>query len=249
MVEPTSEGHGRQAGPARRWVFFALAMVVGLICLRLGVWQLDRLAERRAQNAAIRDRLELPPLALPEDFVGEEDMTYRRATARGVFDASNEVFLSGRSLDGIAGVHVVTPLRFEARDQALLIDRGWISDPVYRTESPDRWAIDGPVEVSGVLLPSQREPALAFLADQVPDEGEPPLRAWRALSVPGIQAQLPYPILDVYLTQQSPSADEAPTPTPELDLSDGPHLGYAIQWFAFAATAFVGGFIWLRRRG
>ena len=247
MGLPSPSETGRESAPIRRWAFFALAMIVGMACVRLGFWQLDRLAERQAQNAAARAQLDLPALRLPEDLDGVEDLASRRAAARGIFDPSQEVYLGGRSLDGVAGVHVVTPLHLEQSDQTVLVDRGWISDPDYRTESPETWSIDGPIEVSGVLLPTQREPALAILADRLPEPGEPPLRLWRALSIPGIRAQLPYPILDVYLMQETPpSAEGAPVPTSELDLSEGPHLGYAIQWFAFAAIALAGGAFWLR---
>ncbi|HKY85116.1 MAG TPA: SURF1 family protein [Anaerolineales bacterium] len=243
-LRPTSSSRS-----ARRWVFFALALVVGVVCVRLGIWQLGRLGERRAQNAAARARMDLPALILPEDITGLSDLSYRRASARGVFDSTREVYLSDRSLDGVAGVHVVTPLHLEESDQTILVERGWIADSVYRTQPPASWSVEGQVEVSGLLLPSQREPSLAFLADRPPGPGEPPRRAWRALSIPGIQAQLPYPVLGVYLMQESSGPSEGPlTPILELDLSEGSHLGYAVQWFAFAATAFIGGWIWMRRR-
>jgi len=152
-------------------------------------------------------------------------------------------------MDGMAGVHVVTPLHLAGSDQTILVERGWIADKVYRTQPPASWSVGGQVEVSGLLLPTQREPSLAFLADRPPGLGEPPLRAWRALSIPGVQAQLPYPVLGVYLMQESPApSEDAPTPQSELDLGEGSHLGYSIQWFAFAATAFIGGWIWMRRR-
>ena len=234
--------------PLRRWIFFGLAVVVGLVCIRLGIWQLDRLAQRRALNAAARAHLDLPAVALPEDLGPSEDLAYRHATARGTFDGSHEIYLTSRPLDGIAGVHVVTPLLLGEGGPALLVDRGWIADEDYRAGSGQTWSTDGPAEVGGMLLPSQHEPALGFLADRIPAVGEPPLTEWRAMFIPGIRQQVPYPILDVYLAQESPAPwPNAPAPAPELDLSEGPHLGYAVQWFAFAAIALVGGIFWLRR--
>lgn len=232
----------------RRWAFFGLAIVIGLACLRLGFWQLDRLDQRRAANAAARARLDRPSISLPQDIGQGEELAYRKATVDGTFDPEHEVYLTSRPEDGIAGVHVITPLRLADGGPGLLVDRGWIADGAYRSLSPDTWSVRGPTEVAGFLLPSQSEPSIAFLADRVPAEGEPPLREWRALSIAGIRRQIPYPILDVYLVQESPAPHPgAPRPTPELDLSEGPHLGYAIQWFAFAAIAMVGGVLWLRR--
>ena len=47
-----------------------------------------------------------------------------------------------------------------------------------------------------------------------------------------------------------PSGDglALPRPVPAPALDEGPHRMYAIQWFAFAAIALVGGGIWLWRR-
>ena len=238
----------RPARSFRHWVFFGMAVLIGLACIRLGFWQLDRLAERRRANASAQAQLELPPISLPQALAESDDLEYRRATASGVFDASYEIYLTSRPQDGIAGVHVVTPLLLAEAGPAVLVDRGWIADADYRALSPETWSLDGPAEVSGFLLPSQDEPALAFLADRVPEEGEPPLLNWRAVSIEGIREQIPFPILDVYLVQESAAPHAgAPRPSPELDLGEGLHLGYAIQWFAFAAIALAGSGLWLWR--
>lgn len=247
MTEHSSEP-SRAARPVRRWAFFVLAVLVGLACIRLGFWQLDRLAGRRAVNAAIRAELDRPEIALPADLGPAVDLEYRTATARGTYDPSHEVILSNRAQDGIAGVHIVTPLLLEDSGPAVLVDRGWMADSDYRRLPPESWAETGPIAVSGILLPSQPEPAIDFLADRLPSDGEPPLREWRALSIEGIRRQVPYSLLDVYLAQQSAAPRPgSPQPSVELDLSEGPHLGYAIQWFAFALIAIVGGVVWIRR--
>jgi surfeit locus 1 family protein len=219
-----------------------------LLCVRLGIWQLERLQQRRASNAAIRSDLARPAVSLPADINRAEALEYRHASVRGTFDPSHEIYLTNRALDGIAGVHVVTPLELEGTDRWILVDRGWLADTDYRGSSPQAWASEGTVRLEGVLLPSQEEPALAFLGDKTPAPGEPPLREWRALSLPGIAAQLPFPLLDVYLLMdQQEAGPSLLTPDPQIDLSEGPHLSYAIQWFAFAAIAFVGGAAWFRR--
>jgi surfeit locus 1 family protein len=232
----------------RRWVFFGLAVAVGLACIRLGIWQLDRLAERRAVNQSIRDKLELPPLSLPADLGAGSALNFRQAVVHGEYDPAHEVYLTSRSREGIAGLHVVTPLLLKEGGPSVLVDRGWISDTDFRARSAESWAEEGPVEATGLLLPSQPEPAIPFLADRIPAEGGAALTEWRALSIDGLRRQMPYPILDVYLAQEGePGTPAAPIPSPEFELDEGPHLGYAIQWFAFAAIALIGGAVWLRR--
>nr|MDP2481574.1 SURF1 family cytochrome oxidase biogenesis protein [Candidatus Palauibacterales bacterium] len=48
-----------------RWSFVGIVVVATALFTRLGFWQIHRLAERKAQNAARRLRQARPPLALP----------------------------------------------------------------------------------------------------------------------------------------------------------------------------------------
>jgi SURF1 family len=66
-----------------------------------------------------------------------------------------------------------------------------------------------------------------------------------------IQAELPYPIAPVYLLLQDQSPAQAeglPVPAPLPELSEGPHLSYAIQWFIFSLIGLIGYPIILRRQ-
>ncbi len=50
-----------------RWlVLLAVVVVAAAVCVRLGIWQLDRLEERRSFNERVESRGELPPLRLDE---------------------------------------------------------------------------------------------------------------------------------------------------------------------------------------
>jgi cytochrome oxidase assembly protein ShyY1 len=91
------------------------------------------------------------------------------------------------------------------------------------------------VRVEGVLLPPEVDGTL---------EG----RTVDRVDLGAIGARLPYRLGDAYLLlrEQRPSADP-PVPAPPPELTDGPHLSYAFQWFAFAAVALVGGLLLARR--
>jgi len=233
----------------REFAFLLFALAVGAVCLRLGFWQLDRLEQRRQANAQIRLSQTMPPLDLNAAEAVLRSDAFRPATASGVFDLDHQILLSNRSLNGQPGVHWVAPLRLPGRPEAILVDRGWL--PLSETE-PDRLAelpSDGTVAVRGVLFPTQIEPRWTFMADRVPGAGEPPLFAWRVLYIPGIQAQTPYPLLPLYLAASEPPPD-SPLPKPDfaIDVSEGSHLAYAIQWFAFCAIAWVGAGLYGRQR-
>jgi surfeit locus 1 family protein len=69
------------------------------------------------------------------------------------------------------------------------------------------------------------------------------------INVPGIASQVPYPLLPVYV-QQAPDPAWVSLPhrsLPKLELTEGSHLGYAIQWFIFAAILGIGYPIYVRR--
>ena len=77
---------------SRRWLSGTLLVLfaVGLF-IRLGVWQLARLEERRAQNAALRTVLDSSPLALAEPLPAPVDeLENRLATVTGRYDFAQE---------------------------------------------------------------------------------------------------------------------------------------------------------------
>jgi surfeit locus 1 family protein len=151
-------------------------------------------------------------------------------------------------MDGVPGVHLVTPLILEGNSAAVLVDRGWIPIENSSPDSRTQFRQEGTVDLEGIAMPSVPEPGIAWLADPTPDTEEGRLDAWRILNVDRIQDQLPYLILPFFVElSASPEAAGLPQPESGLDLSEGPHLGYAIQWFAFSLIAVAGGVIWLRR--
>jgi len=233
----------------RDLAFLVLALSVAAACLRLGFWQLDRLAERRAHNALIRQRLALPALELSEVEWAEADLAYRNAEGAGRWDPAHEFVLINRARGGVPGAHLVTPLQIEAGSVAILVDRGWVPQEAAGEEGREAYETQGLVHVRGVLKPAQQEPSWAFLADPTPVPGGPPRTGWRVLHIPWIQRQIPYPLAPYYLELTVPPSEGLqPEPDTEIDLSEGPHLGYAIQWFLFSGIALGGGTVWVRRR-
>jgi surfeit locus 1 family protein len=93
------------------------------------------------------------------------------------------------------------------------------------------------------------------LATAVPSgEGHPLSRhgrtTWARLDLAALRDRLPYPLLPV-LVRQTPDSGLPPLPRrlPAPELSEGPHLNYAIQWFAFAAMTLAFGVLVVRGRG
>jgi surfeit locus 1 family protein len=223
-----------------RQLFITLLVLVGVAVLcRLGVWQLDRLAQRRAQNALIDGRLAAPPVALTGAPIAPDALEYRRVELRGVYDQTQELVLRNRALDGVPGVHLITPLRLNGSGAAVLVDRGWIPLEQSSPEQRRAFAVSGQAVVQGVARLSQENTFGPVDPPLGPDR--PRLDAWFRVDIPRIQQQVGYPLLPVFVElQPAPGDPGLPRREATTDLGEGPHLGYAFQWFSFAIILLAG---------
>jgi cytochrome oxidase assembly protein ShyY1 len=225
-----------------RWI---LALVVGallaLLFARLGIWQLDRLDERRARNAITEERSAADPESFDDLVVryglDAEALNLRSATVLGDYREDLEFFSIGRTVGDLTGTLVVTPLELD--DGTLMVvvrgivPSGTAGQPAEGFETPE-----GRVEVVGTL-----------------DDGEEPLRIGEPDPENGIltslsRVDLEYidrwtegDVLPVSLTlvaQEPDNPNGDPIPIPPEELTEGSHLGYAIQWFGFAIIVLIG---------
>ena len=234
----------------RKWLLATLLVFAGTaLCIRLGIWQLDRLAQRRAFNAQFESARMQPALDLnreqPDDITS---MEWRPVKVTGTYDFANQVAVRNQYYQNEYGYHLLTPLRFNG--EAILVDRGWI--PAEGNSAPSDWHKydePGTVNITGQIRLGQAKPAFGGVADVLPENGST-LEIWNNADIPRIARQLPYPVLPVYLQPQVDPADiQPPIPfQPEVEITEGPHLGYALQWFTFATILFVGYPFFLRRQ-
>ncbi len=232
-----------------RWIITTLLVIIAVgVMIRLGFWQLDRLRQRRAFNAQVEAQINAPQLNLnaglvysglqPDQLTG---MEYHPVIASGTFDPQNQVVLRNQVNGDMPGYHLLTPFHIEGTNQSVLVDRGFIP---MEDSQPSDWAkynVSGNVTVKGIIRLGHvpqffgvRDPALAT--------GQTRLDAWNAINLPRIAQQTPYPLLPVYI-QAAPGPNNSTAPIASIDqpdLSDGPHLSYAIQWFSFAAILACG---------
>ncbi|MCS6906902.1 MAG: SURF1 family protein [Anaerolineales bacterium] len=250
---PIREGVSR----LRFWVTTLLVLIAVGVMVRLGIWQLDRLAQRRAFNARVQAQLEQPVLvldaaALEENLDELYEMEYRAVIVEGVYDFAHQVALRNQAYQNLWGVYLLTPLKVQGSDWAIMVNRGWIPGEDFLSGDWSRYDQPGQVTVRGMIRRAQIKPDFGRRADPTPGPGQPPLRAWNLANIEAIARQIPYPVVPnvyVHQTEGERGMQNLPIPTPiELDLSEGPHLGYAIQWFTFATILGVGYPLLLRRR-
>jgi surfeit locus 1 family protein len=231
----------------------AILVVSGAVaagCIRLGIWQTARLADRQAHNATLVSRMAGAPgpaELLPVDTGAGH---YRLASASGVADYSRDIAWAPRMRRGSPGVNLLTPLRRAGTDTLLLVNRGWAYSANAKSVEFARWRERDSLNVSGYVETWMNDcggsaaTLPATCADSV-------ARVLRRLDRRAAERLLGAPVAPYILMQTSDSAlraDSVPARVEAPVLDEGPHRGYAFQWFAFALVSIVGGIALARKR-
>ncbi|HEX5504296.1 MAG TPA: SURF1 family cytochrome oxidase biogenesis protein [Thermomicrobiales bacterium] len=230
------------------WLLLTIVVLLGVaIMVGLGYWQMGRLYGRRQVNAMIQERRAEPPLTIAAANARSLDsatMSDRQVTVTGTWDYAHEVLLRNRAYYGSTGYDLLTPLRVDGGDTAIMVDRGWIP---YDKATPadllgyrhgDRGTASGLVHIAAP--PQSRGTMPRPLAAGATAAHQD---AFFGVDLGAIQRQTPYQLLPFWVEQAASTGQGTqalPIPDPDLTLDDGPHFGYMIQWWAFALTLLVG---------
>lgn len=228
----------------RRWFVPALVVLLAVVAVRLGIWQLDRLAQRRASNAVLLAARDLPPVDLGAAGIRDSNLIGRRVRARGQFRDAGTMLLRNRAFRDAPGVEVVTPFEIEGSGAVAWVLRGFVNAAngvTPRFPLPDHQ--HGLVELTGVAA------AIGRSANQ----GQPlvigPDTTWQRLDADFLAARIPRALpMFVYLESADTVVGGVPTVTPP-SLDEGPHLSYALQWFGIAIAILTFGLVVVRPRG
>ncbi|HVC28691.1 MAG TPA: SURF1 family protein [Gammaproteobacteria bacterium] len=219
-----------------------VTLVLLMILVLLGLWQLRRADYKRALLAQYQQASVLPPVSVNQalDSGGFDALgRYRHVVMQGRYDSAHQLLLDDMQEGEQVGYQVLTPLVLEPGQQILLVNRGFIARVPGIKTLPDVHVDSGNRSVSGVLS---------------------------ILPVPGIRlgkttAPVGWPKLMLYPSYQNLAhiyGDNLLKPVLLLDAAqaDGfvrdwqPNIGfppvrhdaYALQWFALAVALFI---IWI----
>lgn len=232
-----------------RWILSHIFIIVVVVTMvNLGFWQLVRLDERKTQNAEVTAAMrepEVPITSLLSDGTAStpdqiDAATYRAVFLSGTYRVDEQVLINNRTNDGAPGFWVVTPLVL-SDGTAVAINRGWIPF-TYTADGPwgDFAPPEGTVSVRGLIRPSQVRETDGLVASPK-DAATGTLRALARVDVGRLSQQSAEQLWPVYinLDAQDPPFGVLPVPTPPPELSEGTHLGYALQWFAFSLLTII----------
>lgn len=218
-----------------RWIPFAAAAVAAAIGIALGNWQQQRAAEKELLARQLSTLAEMAPVAasaLPRDARPE---TFRRIVAEGEFIDGWPLYVDNRPQDGKAGFYLLMPMKLAGSDAAVLVLRGWFArDPVDRTRIPAIPVPKGPLRIEGRVRD--------VVARTMPMGTPPPLQPGsivQNLTIEELKTASGLPLQNFIIEQTSDAPDglvrDWPAPSAGIDK----HRGYAFQWYALAAAAFI----------
>jgi len=223
------------------WIPYVIGAILVLQFAALGVWQIDRGLDKRAEKKAFDSQA---GFAAWSDGMAVRSFQMLKATGR--FDREHQFLLENIIINSRYGYYVLTPLVVAADEPVLLINRGWF----------ERTATE--VDLNSLELPATRV-TLRGRAGSLPKAG---YRMGDAIAAPGDWPQSAvYPTLEelaialgkdvqpfVLLMDPDEKYGFFRHWVPE-EMGPGRHFAYALQWFAMGVVL-AGLLLWnFRKRG
>jgi cytochrome oxidase assembly protein ShyY1 len=217
-------------------------LIVAAGCVFAGTWQISRLEGKVSANDDLRANAHAASAAvatvLPttnEAAPSSRKIQYKTITATGTYDASQQVLVRQRTVNGDTGYLVLTPLR--TKGAVLLVIRGFISGTSSNGGLPT--VPDPPVgkvSITARVEPGEtRNDHAAELGNRQVESINPRLEAaWLGTTVYAGYAELE--------AKQPGTGHLTAIPSPDLSNPAGgavepQHIAYIIQWYLFAILA------------
>lgn len=241
-----SKGHSSDPGrpTRRRWrrprLLPTIAAVLTVaLTVSLGNWQLRRADEKRGIQQRIDAVNRDTPVALGGGEIDVAGLDGRLVSVRGNFVPEGTVYIDNRTRKGIAGFHVVTPVRIERSPRHVLVLRGWIAQDFHdRNRLPPVPTPPGVVEVIG-LAQASIDQVLELRA--APEPG-PADRLWQNIDFDRFSRWSGMPLQPLLVRQANALDDGLVREWPAAGADVAKHQGYAFQWYSMAAATV---FLWL----
>lgn len=219
---------------------YLVAFALICICLIAAQWQYNRGVDRHQRNFLIEENIAAPTISLKNATGDLTKNEWRAVTTSGSFEEEQTILLRNRYFEGKYGFEFLT-LFLTENGEKFWVDRGWVIAGKDALTAPKIPATPtGSVEISGRLRLDTSLPRGSFFA--LPANGVGLISKWNAQQEVATEG--------FYLDLLSGSTIElSPKVSAQLpELSDGPHMAYALQWVFFAGLVGYGRILIRRSR-
>ncbi len=234
----------------RKGIFWpTLSAALGLaVLVGLGTWQVQRLHWKEGLIARIEARAKAKPVSLDQALARWREtgeVEYLRARLTGRFLHEDELHLYGL-VNGEPGWRIVTPL-VTPEGAIVLVDRGFVPNPLKAPSARRQGQIQGPVEVVGLARAPETQGLFTPDNDTVANAWY-----WRDLVAMGRVVLTPeqQAKLAPFFVEAEPMAVPGGWPRGGVTRLELPnrHLEYAITWYGLAVVLVVIYVLFMRGR-
>ena len=216
------------------WSLFKsfIALLLILLCAWAAQWQYHRGVDRHARNTVIEERIAKPALPLTQIDSDLANFEWQTISTTGRFDKDKQILLRNRYSEGKYGYEVLT-LFTSDNSKTFWVDRGWVEAGATATTAPVVTPVpDTQVSITGRLRLDSSLPRGSFFA--LPGKGQ------GLVSELNAQSQLNTEKFYIDLLSGSESSLTPAVAAQLPELSDGPHMAYALQWIFFGGLVIYG---------
>jgi len=234
----------------RSWLGLSIPAALAFAALiALGTWQLERKAWKEGLIAALTERLDAAPAALPSpaswSHLDPARDEYRRIKFSAVFEHGNDALVYAAAsafrpdVSG-SGYWIFTPARL-AGGALVMVNRGFVPEALKLEATRAAGQLAGPVEIAGAL----RWPDARHWFSPADD---PAHNLWFTRDPAAIAAAKGIgPVAPFYVEQEAPvPPDGWPHPGKLVVNLSNNHLGYAVTWYGLALVLAVVFAVWAR---
>jgi surfeit locus 1 family protein len=220
-----------------RLIPFIATVLLVVLGIALGNWQERRAAQKIAISQKLASRDADAPIVLGPAITPAAPMEFRRVRVSGEFLPDWPVFLDNRPYQGRSGFYLLMPLKITGSDTYVVVARGWLPrDMGVHDKLPDYATPSGPVAIEGRVTASAGHVLqLGTPAPLKPKAIVQNVEVGEFAQASGLKLQ---PFFVEQLGPREPGdALVRDWPAPQLGIEK--HQGYAFQWYALAAMAFL----------
>ncbi len=218
--------------------------VLGLgILLKLGFWQLDRLAWKEELLAQIETNMTGTITSLDP---GSSDPTleYSRYCAEGEFLHDRELYVFASNQDGEGGIHIYTPLKL-TEGGYLIVNRGWVPNALRYPAARPGGQVEGVQTICGYLRLDRKK-------SRFTPENNPAENRWFTPEILLMSVAAGVEARHGFFLEANGEGNPGGYPIGGQTFINIPnnHLGYAVTWFglALALLGVFGVFVYSQKR-
>lgn len=215
-----------------RWYFLLITLLGCMLLASLGVWQLHRAHYKRELMNDFALRPLWPAITLATLIQQKQPLRFRRIILQGHYDNANTFFLENQFYHHKVGAHIITPFIPSNQAYAILVDRGWIAKDTLK----QALTLPNTTRITGLVsLPPQKT---FYLGDWMRMDANHHVLI-QSIDRVALEKMLKQPLVPYSLLLLSDEQSPVIRDWRPQSLSPERHLGYALQWFALAATLLV----------